>query len=184
MLGDLIFTYWLFFPAGVANMAPVLANHWRWLEAFNRPIDAGKSWRGKRLLGDNKTWRGLIAGWILAVPFVFLQFWLYYSGDTGRNFYQVDFDSLNPLLWSVALAVGALGGDIIKSFFKRQLNIKPGHNWVPFDQIDFVVGTLLVSSLLIDLETRFYIMAIALGLFLHPLVNLLGWLLKIKDKPF
>lgn len=184
MFGDVIFTLWLLLPAGLANMAPVLAKRWPWFERFNRPIDGGKSWRGRRLLGDNKTWRGLIAGWLLALGLTLIQFWLYEASSPVRDFYRIDMQNVNPLLWASALSLGALSGDMIKSFFKRQIGIAPGKNWVPFDQLDFVVGTLVASAFLIDLETRFYFIAVALGLFLHPLVNLLGWTLRLKDQPF
>lgn len=184
MLGDIVFTLWFFLPAGVANMAPVLAKHWRWLEQLNTPVDAGQIWRGKRLLGDNKTWRGFVAGWLLALVLVLIQFWLYHASPVVREFYRVDLRQLDPISWSLVLALGALSGDSIKSFFKRRVNIQPGQNWAPFDQLDFVVGTLLASLLLIKLDLRFYVIALALGLFLHPLVNLLGWVLNIKDKPF
>src|SRR5437867_12163788 len=32
-----------------------------WLRSLARPIDAGATLRGKRLFGDNKTYRGLVA---------------------------------------------------------------------------------------------------------------------------
>lgn len=184
MLGDIFFTLWLLLPAGLANMAPVLAKRWPWLDRFNHPIDGGRSWRGRRLLGNNKTWRGLIAGWLLALALTLLQFWLYDASSTVRDFYRIDISQLNPLLWATALSLGALSGDIFKSFFKRQMDIAPGKNWVPFDQLDFVAGTLLASAWLIDLEVRFYFIAVGLGLFLHPLVNLLGWVLRLKEQPF
>jgi len=184
MLGDALFILWLFLPASLANMAPVLARRWGWLDWANLPIDAGRSWRGQRLLGDHKTWRGLLAGLLLAIACALIQWWLYDQSQGLRDFYRVDISNLNPWLWGGALALGALGGDALKSFFKRQIGIAPGKNWVPFDQLDFVAGTLLVAYLFIDMPLRFYILAVLLGLFLHPIVNLLGWLLRLKDQPF
>ena len=184
MLGDILFVLWFLLPAGVANMAPVLAKHWAWLKPLNKPVDGGRTWRGHRLLGDHKTWRGFVAGWLLATVFVLIQFWLYRHTSVFSDFYRLSIEGLNPLAWSTALTLGALGGDALKSFFKRQMGIPPGKSWVPFDQIDFVAGTLLAASLLVDMPARFYVMGFLLGLFLHPLVNLLGWFLRLKDKPF
>ncbi len=45
-------------PAYVANMMPVFA---RKIPILGSPIDMGKRYRGFRLLGKKKTWRGLIA---------------------------------------------------------------------------------------------------------------------------
>lgn len=165
-------------------MAPVLARRWRWLDKLNRPIDGGATWRGRRVLGDHKTWRGLAAGWLLATALVLAQFWLYDVSPELQRFYRWDISGLNPLLWSTALTLGALGGDALKSFFKRQVGIAPGRSWVPFDQLDFVIGTLVAVSLLIDMPVRFYVIAVLLGLFLHPLVNFLSWTLRLQDKPY
>ena len=47
-------------PAFLANMAPVFAKGH--LKFLNRPLDFGLSLFGRPLLGDNKTWRGLVVG--------------------------------------------------------------------------------------------------------------------------
>jgi CDP-2,3-bis-(O-geranylgeranyl)-sn-glycerol synthase len=51
---------WLFVPAYLANMSPVLVQ--RSFERLATPIDGGRSYRGKRILGDHKTWMGLGTG--------------------------------------------------------------------------------------------------------------------------
>jgi len=165
-------------------MAPVLAKRWAWLDGLNRPLDNGRSFRGQRLLGDHKTWRGLAAGWLLATGLVLVQWRLYDTSPAVRDFYRLDLSGVNPLIWAMALTLGALGGDALKSFFKRQLGIAPGKSWVPFDQLDFVAGTLVAGGLFFDMPLRFYVIAVLLGLFLHPLINLLGWALRLQDEPF
>lgn len=185
MLEDIALTLWLFLPAGVANMAPVFAAHWGIWSRLDRSIDAGKTWRGRRLFGDHKTIRGFVAGWLSAIIFVFIQIWLYqhWSDLRSLSLTVLNYDHLNPLAWGSALALGALSGDAIKSFFKRQLDFAPGRSWVPFDQIDYVAGTLLSSLLVLRLPLRFYVIAVLLGLALHPLGTFIGWLLKLKDEP-
>lgn len=184
MLQDIAFILWLALPAALANMAPVFARHWRWLEWANKPIDGGKEWNNKRILGDHKTWRGMIAGLIVAVACSLIQWWLYDQSQALRDFYPVSIEGINPWVWGVALALGALGGDAVKSFFKRRVGVEPGKNWVPFDQLDFVVGTLIAISLFLDLPVRYYVIGVLLGLFLHPIVNIIGWLLRLKENPF
>ncbi|MFB6219607.1 MAG: CDP-archaeol synthase, partial [Halobacteriaceae archaeon] len=46
---------WAMLPAYVPNNAAVLVGG-------GRPIDGGRTWRGRRLLGDGKTWRGTAGG--------------------------------------------------------------------------------------------------------------------------
>jgi CDP-diglyceride synthetase len=47
---------WLVLPAYIANASALLVGG-------GKPIDFGKNWKdGKRILGDGKTWSGLITG--------------------------------------------------------------------------------------------------------------------------
>jgi CDP-2,3-bis-(O-geranylgeranyl)-sn-glycerol synthase len=45
------------------------------------------------------------------------------------------------------MAFGALAGDAVKSFFKRQIGIAPGHRWLGPDQLDFIVGACAFLAL-------------------------------------
>ena len=61
MIGALVATaFWAMLPAYVPNNAAVLAGG-------GRPIDGGREWRGARLLGDGKTWRGTAVGTAVGV---------------------------------------------------------------------------------------------------------------------
>ncbi len=183
MLRELLFIIYFFLPAGVANMAPVLAAHWRLLPRLDRPIDGGRKFKGKRIFGDHKTWRGFAAGFVAATVVVILQYLAYIWFEPIQTFSLVDYRELNIIIWSLALTLGALGGDAIKSFFKRQAGKPPGASWPPFDQIDYVLGTIVVSYFIYPLETRLYLMALIIGLALHPLVNLIAWTLKLQEEP-
>jgi len=124
-------------PAYVANMAPVLG---RWfLKSLAVPIDGGRSWDGRRLLGDHKTWRGLLFGVVGGIGTAFLQ-----SRWTPEGLAIIDYAQWLPL--GFLLGFGALFGDALKSFVKRRMDIDPGERWIPFDQLDFVVGSLAFTS--------------------------------------
>lgn len=185
MIEAIALTLWLFLPAGLANMAPVFAAHWNLWPQLDRPIDGGKTWRGKRLFGEHKTIRGFIAGWLVALIFVWIQVWLFNNSLWLRELSQdvLDYSQLNIIIWASALSLGALGGDAIKSFFKRRLNVEPGQSWVPFDQLDYVAGTIFASLLVVQLPIKYYLIAAVLGLALHPLATIIGWLFKMKEQP-
>ena len=51
-----------------------------------------------------------------------------------------------PIIGSICF--GALFGDIIESFFKRRIGKNRGENWIPFDQLDFIVGVLIFSFIM------------------------------------
>ena len=96
----------------------------------------------------------------------------------------LDYGSAWIILVGGLLGFGALCGDSIKSFFKRQIGIAPGKSWFPFDQLDYLVGALLVSLPFVHLTMQQYIVFFVFGLILHPLGNLLGWLLHLQDHPY
>ena len=164
----------LFLPAGIANAVPVLVKKVPGLKKLNAPLDGGLSFRGKRLLGANKTWRGLISGTLVAG----IVAWLLYphiSIDTGST--------LNGIVLGCAIGFGALLGDAVESFFKRQKEIPSGSSWLLFDQLDYVMGALLFSVPFVRLAGIDYVLVILTYFGLHFIVSYIGFLLGLKDKP-
>lgn len=137
----IIQAFWLILPAYIANASALLLGG-------GLPIDFGKKFKdGKRILGDGKTWRGLFIGTFIGMTAGFgfsvvskiasnINFPIKINDFTG-------FPLMIPILFS--LCFGALIGDIIESFFKRRIGKKRGENWIPFDQIDFILGVLFFS---------------------------------------
>jgi CDP-2,3-bis-(O-geranylgeranyl)-sn-glycerol synthase len=186
MWHDIASLIWIFMPVGLANTGPVIANNISILKNFNQPLDFHKTYRGKRIFGDHKTIRGLIAGMTVGMLVIGLQMLLVKVSPALQNyaFDAVNYGSVNTLLVGLAMGFGALAGDVIKSFFKRQMNIDPGKSWVPFDQIDFIVGGALASTFFFTLPANIYLFGLIIGLVLHPAFNILAWLLRLQDKPF
>jgi len=133
---------WLILPAYIANASALLVGG-------GTPIDFGKNWKdGKRILGDGKTWRGLITGAFVGMTCGFgfsVVAKLAATSDfafLGINDYT-GFPLMIPIVASICF--GALIGDIIESFFKRRLGKDRGEDWIPFDQLDFILGALFFS---------------------------------------
>ncbi len=128
---------YLFLPAYVANMSPVFAREL--LPSWSAPIDGGRTFRGLALLGSHKTWRGLVAG-VLAAILVFQAQVQIHRAGLLQSLALIDYATAGP--WpGVLLGLGALVGDAVKSFCKRQIGIAPGDSWVGPDQLDFMIGT-------------------------------------------
>lgn len=125
-MNELLWFLIFFTPAYVGNMAPPFFRKLRW----DTPLDFGRTFRGHPVFGKNKTWRGLVAGMV-------------FGGLTGILLQALGL----PFAWWWGLVLGfsALLGDALKSFAKRQLGIRPGASWFPFDQLDFVVVAYLAS---------------------------------------
>jgi CDP-2,3-bis-(O-geranylgeranyl)-sn-glycerol synthase len=143
-------------PMGIANMAPVFIKG-------RRPIDFRKEWKGKRLLGKGKTWGGLIGGIVL-------------GAITG--FFLGNFQL------GLAVSAGALLGDILESFIKRRVGIKSGQTWWVFDQTDYVIGGIIVGSFVQPIALKPAIILLIILPLLHPLVNYIGYKLKVKKNKF
>lgn len=194
---------WLFLPGYVANMAPVFAM--RLFPRWNARIDKGRTWRdGRPLLGPGKTWRGVVAACLAGILVAALQSRVRVAGFDVNDFGATEpGGAAVPVLLGLALGFGAVAGDAIKSFFKRRTGRSGGAPWFPFDQLDFVVGGLLLAwlaSLLLEwsgatrerwwehefLGDRWPVLVVLLVAtpLLHYVVNVIGYKLKFKQVPW
>ena len=80
------------------------------------------------------------------------------------------------------IGLGALTGDLVKSFFKRRLGFEPGAKFVPFDQTDFVVGALLFIMPIFGLTLKIFFVSLLLSFMLHIIVNHLAFYLRIRNE--
>lgn len=175
-MSEIMAAFLFFLPAGIANMSPVFANKIPLLRDWKTPIDLGKSWHGKRLLGNNKTFRGLAFG-TFAGAMTALVIRLFTNPATSLEI-QATF-----VFAGAWLGFGALAGDAIESFFKRRLDIPSGQSWFPFDQTDYIIGGLIVIYPIYhpSISLMFTILLLYFGL--HLVSSYIGYLLGLKDKP-
>jgi len=184
LLREFFFALWFFLPAGIANMMPIFAAHISWLKRFEAPMDFGKTFRGKRIFGAHKTWRGMAAGIIFATITLGLQqIFAAHAGWLRDWTYRVHYAHLPTLVVGPLFAVGALGGDAIESFFKRQRGIAPGHGWFPFDQIDYIVGGALATMPFVKLSILEYILLVGIWLVVHIVASVIGYFIGVKERP-
>ena len=169
---------WFFLPAYVANM---MATGSKYLRILDKPVDFGKSWKGVRILGDHKTFRGFIVGIIFSILLAFLQTRL-----VSINFFNsislLDYSTVNFVFLGFLLGFGALFGDSIESFFKRRIGLEPGKPWIPFDQIDWVLGGLVFGAIIYALSFWHIVAAVILFPVLHVVINYISYYLKIKNE--
>jgi len=182
-MSDALLVTWLFLGAAASNIAPVLASRVPILKTWQTPLDGELIFRGKRLFGKNKTWRGLLSGITIATLIVAIQQLLarilgWHIEVNGLQFIEIPTLILGPLL-----GIGPLVGDAVESFFKRQINIPPGKSWFPFDQIDYIIGGLVFTWPVIPLTLSQYLWVFIIGFGGHLAVSYLGYLANFKDKP-
>jgi CDP-2,3-bis-(O-geranylgeranyl)-sn-glycerol synthase len=139
------------------------------------PLDFNLKFRDKPLLGASKTIKGtfggIIGGFLVGV-LLSLIFPFVVSGI--ENYYSLAF----------FLALGGVLGDLGKSFIKRRIGIKSGASWFPADQIDFILGGFFLSMLIRPLELELFIFLLICTIVVHPLINKLAFLCKLKKVPW
>lgn len=178
----ILFALWFFLPAGLANAAPVFANKIPGYNKWNTPLDFGLKFRGKRIFGDNKTWRGLMFGIVLATVTLGLQVYAFnhfgWAQDIAIN---INYFILPVYILGPLFAIGALGGDALESFFKRQRGIPSGESWFPFDQLDYIIGGLVTSFLIIELTLEEYLAVIVVWFCVHIIATFIGYAIGLRD---
>ncbi len=147
-----------FLPAYIANAMPVIASGLKIYPSLAKPIN-------KKWFGESKTYRGFVFGISGAIAVSFVQVLM--------GFYHIN----DPFVWvAFTLGFGALLGDLIKSFFKRRLKIKSGQPWPPFDQIDYVIGALILTPRPIEVIITLLIISPLFSF----IANVIAYNLKIK----
>lgn len=168
---------YLMLPGILANSAPVLFKNS--FKSLDVPVDFGKKWRGKEIFGSHKTYRGFAVGITSAIIVAYVQFSLY-DFDFFRKLSFYDFSN-GFLLFGFLIGFGALFGDLIKSFFKRRVGIKPGNTWFPFDQLDALIGALIFMIPLYVPELKIILTLTIFTLLIHIGSNHIAYWLGMKE---
>lgn len=181
MMEPILIAIFSFIPAMVANsLAAILGG--------GAPIDGGRKLKGKRVLGDGKTWRGLFGGGIsAAVVGIVLYFLL-------RPFFSIYPSFPRGLIPIFSLPFGALLGDMGGSLIKRRMNKKRGAKVPIVDMYDFVLGAFLITFIMsyewsantyFDYPSVLGTIMILLFLpLLHRGTNIIGYKLGLKKEPW
>ncbi|MEM2925359.1 MAG: CDP-2,3-bis-(O-geranylgeranyl)-sn-glycerol synthase [Methanocellales archaeon] len=179
VLETLAKTIWLMLPAYLPNPAAAIFGG-------GLPIDLGKYFfDGKRILGDGKTFRGLICGTACGIAIGIIQHYF------AKKVNMPDFgDYPNFLQIVFLLSFGALLGDLLKSFFKRRLGYERGAKLPLVDQLDLVFGAWMLTFIFARdwFQANFDIWIIATGIIitplLHRIVNIIGYKIGAKKEPW
>ena len=160
----MIFIYPIIYiwPAYVANGAPVIFGG-------GRPLDMGRKLLGRRIFGDHKTARGLVAGIVAGslmglIESAFLPY---------------------MLIVGVVLSFGAMSGDLLGSFIKRRIGIREGKRAILLDQYPFLVVALLLAFPIGRTPNAYgiFFIIILTGV-MHALTNLSAHKLRLKKVPW
>ncbi|PCR91232.1 CDP-2,3-bis-(O-geranylgeranyl)-sn-glycerol synthase [Natrinema ejinorense] len=179
VLETIAIAFWAMLPAYVPNNAAVLAGG-------GRPIDGGRTWGEKRVLGNGKTWRGtaigVTAGLALAAALTLL-------AEDVSSLLGFTVPEFSPSA-ALGLAGGAMLGDILASFLKRRSGRERGAMFPGLDQLDFVVVSLPLTALLATdwfrewFTLEVILVVVVLTPILHVTTNMIAYKLGLKNEPW
>jgi CDP-2,3-bis-(O-geranylgeranyl)-sn-glycerol synthase len=185
ILSAVLVGLWVFVPALLPNPAAVIFGG-------GKPVDFGRTWKGKRILGDGKTWRGLFGGAFAGVAMGLIQMGI------AHLLGSPDLWGFGPL-WSgigilFTLSFGAVLGDMGGSMIKRRMGKERGAEMPILDQYDFLIGAFLLTALFypewiysVYIEGWSILALIVLLLItyiLHRVVNIIGYKAGVKNEPW
>lgn len=204
---------WLYLPGFLANTFAMMWGKWLPKTGYGPwPIDGGRRMKdGNRILGDGKTWNGLIGGsltsGLLCVLIVSLMGDVPTSTDiessvfahplTGYEgtWFDVGSVGMSAFILGSFLGFACLIGDSTGSFIKRRRGLKregdvsskaPLLDTLPFAIMVFLWGQLfLENSLLSDTELILpMVVIVVITPILHRSFNLIGYYIGWKDVPY
>jgi CDP-2,3-bis-(O-geranylgeranyl)-sn-glycerol synthase len=177
----LVSALWIMLPAYVPNTAAAVLGG-------GPPIDGGRNWKdGRRIFGEGKTIRGFILGSLAGIAVGGIEIWVQTLAGWQLSWY---FLPAHTVVTVCTFAVGALLGDLGKSFVKRRLGKAPGDPWPVADQYDLVVGAFLLTAIFargwllanITLAVLFWILLVTFVL--HRVTNIAGHRMGVKRVPW
>lgn len=177
---------WLFLPAMLPNSAAAFVGG-------GTPIDFGKKWGDKRILGDGKTWRGFFGGALAGVLLGLILLGIAYLCGDKENFwgYGGFYDNIGII---VCLSFGSLLGDMCGAFIKRRIGLERGAKAPILDQYDFVIGAFVLTSIFYwnfvysnyiegwHIAALIFLLAIMFAI--HRAMNIIGYKTGIKKEPW
>lgn len=203
LAGMSLLVLWIFLPGFLVNTFAMMWGKWLPKTGYGPwPIDRGRTaWDGNRLLGDGKTWNGLVGGSLTSGLLMVLMASAVNTGEACGIFVDplLDHDmSISRGLWAFIvgslLGFFSLLGDMTGSFFKRRRGLKregdvsskaPLLDTLPFAMMVFVLGWLLLPGLHgeADLLAPMLVLLVATPV-LHRSFNMLGYAIGWKDVPY
>lgn len=192
-------SFWLAVPLILTGNLHMFVVKHDWFSGWNVPIDRGRKIGRHRVMGDNKTWRGVFVMTVFGGLFGAL------VGLVGGQWAQavgvapLPFDRIGGGTSAPALACGyglvnlVLGlayvvGELPNSLVKRRLGMPPGKTslrpvgllFLLADQADSALAVLLTAVLLFELPWRtFFVGMISLTL-LHFVFNLILYATRVR----
>ncbi len=174
-------------PLLLAAIGQGLCIKYSWLNRLKRPLDLGLMFRGRRVFGEHKTWRGLVINVVLCTLGTMIQTWLQNNDYVPQWLLLLDYKRYG-FLAGLLLGFGMTLGELPNSFVKRQLDIHPGKKgsgllgaaFFLFDQVDLTIGIWIFLFFLIKPSPVLILWSFLLTILLHIAISGIGYFLGMR----
>jgi hypothetical protein len=174
---------YLFFPLLGGVLLQGLGFRYGWLKGISHPIDFRLHYRGRRIFGDNKTFRGMLGAAVGCSLFAVLQFEILHHNSWLASLEYFDYATINPVLFGLCLGLANSLGELPNSFLKRQLGIAPGKSatgiwrgiFYFLDQVDVLLGIWLYLSFIMEISITKIAISIVFVFSTHQLITVVGY---------
>lgn len=159
-----------------------------WLSLLKRPMDGGRTLRGRPLFGPNKTFRGPVAVALGSALVLGLQHDVLHRISAVRHIELFDYSVINGWLFGLAVGAAAMLAELPNSFLKRQLDIPSGHQaggvlrlvFFFLDQVDVLLGAWLIFATVTQVTPGRICISIVIIFVMHNLVTVVGYGLGMR----
>jgi dolichol kinase len=174
---------WLIAPVVLAGFVHSVVIHRDLLPRLARPLDCGRTFRGRRIFGANKTWRGVIVmSTMSALGALALH---------SPRVLELPVPAASPggfLLLGSTLGLAYSLAELPNSFVKRQLGVAPGarsrarrKTQFLIDQLDSVIGVVAVLALFVR-DPAVLAAVVPLGFAVHVVADALLYAFHVKER--
>jgi hypothetical protein len=174
-------------PVTFAAIVHMVVVRLRMLEWLNHPLDLGKRFRGERIFGDSKTFRGILVMVMMSMAGVALLWWLLVWFPGLQHYNILDFGQYSTIFYGLLYGLGYTLAELPNSFAKRQAGIPEGKrgSWlnILIDQADSPIGCLLILWPFTGIDVVFMLAGSVFYLFLHLFFNVMLYLAGLRKNP-
>lgn len=180
---------YLFSPLLVSAVLAAIVMRFDWLPSTARPIDGGATFRGARLFGDGKTWRGVLIAVVGCIATVAVQ--KHVIAEHAGAAALLPYAELDPITFGGALGLAAMLGELPNSFVKRRCGVPRGQTahggaaivFYTWDQVDLLTFTWPLLACWMHPTFTLVSTSIVVALTLHPASSLVGYLVGARSTP-
>lgn len=191
MMERFFILFLLFLPVILGGILNMIFVKIPFLNFLKKPMDFSKKAKdGKRIFGDNKTWKGFLGMILGTILSALLMSFLGSQFPFLQEKSIISFEQRQFFLEGFLLGLGYALAELPNSFIKRRINIAPGKNisglkglfFGFIDQVDSVIGSSLALMLILPLSWSDFLILIFMGAGIHYMINIGLYLVGLKKQ--